>query len=95
MRLPSLAYYSYVFYQKKVIVLNWLKQILRVYEYGSDDIIDNNVIINEIPEKVTLIVDVVNVNSTIANKDIPSIAQNIAHLETASQNAIALQFSLN
>ena len=54
--------------EKYFLTHNYKMDSLEFYKF-TYDIVDNEVVINEVPEKVTLVVDIVNVNSTIASKD--------------------------
>lgn len=64
--------YGYIYHifvdEKYFLTHNYKQNSLEFYKF-TYDIVDNGVIINEVPEKVTLVVDIVNVNSTIASKD--------------------------
>lgn len=64
--------YGYIYHifvdEKYFLTHNYKQDSLEFYKF-TYDIVDNEVVINEVPEKVTLVVDIVNVNSTIASKD--------------------------
>lgn len=78
------GYVHHIFVDEKYFLTHNYRMNSLEFNKFTYDIIDNNVVINEIPEKVTLIVDVVNVNSTIANKDeeIISLNAEIENLKT-------------
>lgn len=64
--------YGYIYHifvdEKYFLTHNYKQDSFEFYKF-TYDIVDNEVVINEVPEKVTLVVDIVNVNSTIASKD--------------------------
>lgn len=63
------GYVHHIFVDEKYFLTHNYRMNSLEFNKFTYDIIDNNVVINETPEKVTLVVDIMNVNSTIASKD--------------------------
>lgn len=59
----------HIFVDEKYFLTHNYKMDSLEFNKFTYNIVDNEVVINEVPEKVTLVVDIVNVNSTIASKD--------------------------
>ena len=63
------GYINHIFIDEKYFLThNYRMNSLEFYKF-TFDIVNNEIVINEVPEKVTLVVDIMNVNSTIASKD--------------------------
>lgn len=63
------GYLNHVFIDEKYFLTHDYKMnSLEFYKF-TFDIVNGEIVINETPEKVTLVVDIMNVNSTIASKD--------------------------